>query len=213
MAQNDPSSAWQANIHQRILDGDPIAFAELCDKAIEPITQYLMGSDNRSVDDLCRSIVHDTLLNYHLNPTKFDPERGKLFPYLRMDARGDLKNLLSSQSNAEEKIIRFEDSNVEEWLGGRNNIQEDRELTEWIEDMADQSAEDFFKEFRDKFDDQEWAVIQEWVIDGNRETEPIALILRIETEDNEIQRKEVKRYKDKLQKKMQRFGERKRRKK
>jgi hypothetical protein len=211
MSQNNPDPLWQSKIHERILDGDPIAFSDLCERAIPSLTDFLMKTGMSSDESLCQTVVHDLLIEYLENPPKYDPTKLDLFSYLRMAAKADLKNAIDKETRQNKKIIEFEDPNVEEWLGGRNNIQEETELSEWVEAETGLDIHQIIGEFKDQFDARELEVINLMIIEGVRETETYAQVLGISNISIEDQRKEVKKFKDKVNKKILRFGERKRR--
>jgi len=211
MVENDPPSKWQIEIHGRILNGDPIAFAELCEQAIKALTATLMKTGLSTDEPLCQTVVHDLLLAYIEKPGKYDPNKLDLFPYLRMAAKADLKNAIDKEVRRNKKIVEFEDPNVEEWLGGRNNVQEETELSEWVEAETGLSIHQIVDEFKTQFDQVELEIIELMIIEGVRETKMYAQVLGLSNNSIEEQRKEVKKFKDKVKKKILRFGERKRR--
>lgn len=208
----EPPVDWQNDIHQRIVSGNPTAFSELCEQILDYLVDHLLKQEaGRNNEALCVEVATDTLLKYEQNPDKYNPSKGlSLVGYLRMDARGDLKNALDKEIRRSKKLVAFEDPDVAERIGSRNYVQEATELDEWAEELTGQTAIDLIKELEDELDDIEKRIVAAWIIDGKRDTESIAEILGITGQSIDYQRDEVKKAKDRLKKKLTRFGERKR---
>jgi len=208
----EPPVDWQNDIHQRIVSGNPTAFSELCEQILDHLVDHLLKQESgRNNEALCVEVATDTLLKYEQNPDKYNPSKGlSLVGYLRMDARGDLKNALDKEIRRSKKLVAFEDPDVAERIGSRNYVQEATELDEWAEELTGQTAIDLIKELEDELDDIEKRIVADWIIDGKRDTESIAEILGITGQPIDYQRDEVKKAKDRLKKKLTRFGERKR---
>jgi RNA polymerase sigma-70 factor (ECF subfamily) len=211
MYRDDPDETWQLQIHQRIIGDDPTAFSELCVRAIEPLVNSLMSSGKSTDYHLCQTIVHDALLEYFEYAQKYDPTKSPLFSYLRLMCSRDLLNALDKERRKNKKIMSIDDEDVAERVGGRNNVQEERDLDEWVESLSGQDKNEIIRDLKTTFNDTDWEIIQLWIIEGVRNTDRFAAVLQIRDQDIDTQRREVKKAKDRIMKKIIRFGNQKRR--
>src|SRR5215831_8585495 len=87
------SAEFNREIHQRLLDRDPIAPAELAVAYLEPLINWLRTRFRYVQDEqLLGDAATDALLTYIEHPTRFDPAKSCLPYYLRMAATRDLLN-------------------------------------------------------------------------------------------------------------------------
>ncbi len=84
-------------IHQRLLADDPTAPNDLADAYLEPLVAWLAKTDASVPPDVRIEAAEDALLALIRNPRSYSPERQTLEVYLRMSARGDLRNLLDKE--------------------------------------------------------------------------------------------------------------------
>ncbi len=212
MIHSEPSMEWQNEIHHRMLSESRTAFAELCEAVLDHLVDHLVQSGITNDEQLCETVATDTLLLYEQNPKRYDPERGLgLVGYLRMDARGDLKNAADKVERRQRKTISIDDPDIADRIAGRNNIQEERELNEWVEAITGQDVNAIIEDLRNELSETEIEIIHLWIIENVRETEPYADLLQIAHKPIEVQRREVKNAKDRLKKKLTRFGKRRKR--
>jgi len=103
-----PSSADEHRLHQRLLAGDPVAPSDLAVAYLGYLGRYL-GERNPAIDDeFCQTAAEDTIMALSKRPQSYDPARASLVAYLRLSAQGDLRNLL-----ARERRHRSRQANLE----------------------------------------------------------------------------------------------------
>jgi Sigma-70 region 2 len=93
-----PSHDDHQRLHQRLLDRDPTASADLAAAFLEPLIRWL-GEHNPTIhSDLLDEAAAEAILALIRNPASYQPQRGGLETYLRMSAQGDLRNLLRREA-------------------------------------------------------------------------------------------------------------------
>lgn len=193
---------FEYSIHRRLVERDPVATSELVEAYIEPLVRRLSGLFPRLDDPhFVHDAVVDALLNYIQHPERFDPIRGRLSAYLFMSARGDLLNKLKSESRRRTREVRLED--VEFHPSLRNiSIEHDN----GVEPPSGLSMADIESSVRQVITNQTDKRLLELILDGERKTEYYAEVLGISHLDIDEQRRQVKRAKDRLTKRLQRLG-------
>ncbi len=193
---------FEKSIHQRLIGRDPVAPAELVEACIEPMVRRLAGLFPKLDDPhFVRDAVIDALLNYVEHPERFDPNRGKLSSYLYMSARGDLLNRLKSETRRRAREVRLED--VELCPSLRNILIEDRNDIELPSGLSMADIESSVGQIVTNPTDKK---LLELMLDGERKTERYAEVLGISHLNADEQRRQVKRAKDRLTKRLQRLG-------
>ena len=184
---------------------DPTAFAELCEVALPHLVSFLQASFPQCDPALCQMTATDLLLSYHGGPDQYDPRQLGLFAYLRMAARRDLLNALDKQRRRERRLVSLDDPAVEVGAGDRNSLLDAVVAYVWLQAYTDPPRDEIIKRLRGRLSAVEEQVLL-LMLGGVRDAGHFAQILRIEHLDEEQQRREVKRVKDRLAKKVQRFG-------
>lgn len=200
---NAPSAAFDSDIHERLLIGDPIAPADLVTAYLEPLTHGLQRHFSHVQDQhLIADAVTDTLLNYIENPTRFDPRKASLRQYLGMAARRDLLNALRKEQRRAGREQRTRQKMFADAVALRarsgNVVQEDEEPGGTTQTLMPQA----FKAITDSRDQK----CLQLILDGERKTAAYAVILEIQDYPVAEQRKIVKRHKDRLKKRLERLG-------
>jgi RNA polymerase sigma-70 factor (ECF subfamily) len=196
-------NAWYLEIHQRLLADDVTAPAELAlvvleESVIDPLIRQLRREFPKLNDpDLLYDSIIDALMNYIKRPSQFDPTKRSFLGFLAMAARMDLLNALR-QKQYWKKEISLED--VELPSGAGNNWVEEESLQDRFDSqkMWEEVCE-LFPELRD-------LEILKLIMAGEKKTGAFAKVLEIENRTPEEQRKEVKRHKDRIQKRLERYG-------
>ena len=98
MTRPEPSRTWQLERHERILQDDMTAFAELSEYALPHLIGFLQHQFPEQDAHHQEMVAIDTLMAYHFQPAKYNPEKLGLFAYLRMAARGDMLNAIDKQT-------------------------------------------------------------------------------------------------------------------
>ncbi len=204
MPPNEPSREWQHELHNRILENDPIAFAELCEEALFHVLQHLENAFPMVDAHTRETIVHDLLLNYHKRPKQYNPSKLSLFAYLRMAATADIRNETKRQQRRARRLADVDDPVVELELQKRNTLQE-LDLT--YEDTSEYSLQEIRAELESELNTTERCVLA-LLLDDVRETSRYAEAMEITHLDDLTQAREVKRVKDRLKKRMERLGKR-----
>jgi RNA polymerase sigma-70 factor, ECF subfamily len=190
---------WQREIHERLLAEDVTAPAELAEALLDPLIHRLTKKYPQLPDpDLLFDAVIDALMSYVKLPAQFDPARRSLIGYLFMAAEGDLRNALAKHKRLRQKEIPLE--NVElEVAAGNSEIEEVNSETEPEEGKLRQALPRIFGDPKD-------LVMVKLMISGERTTEAFVEVLKLQHLSIEQQRREVKRHKDRLKKRLERYG-------
>ena len=187
------------NLHQRLLDDDPVATVDFFEMAVPVLERYLsfqFPSLGPGVDpDIYILATHDTLTDYFKNPRQYDPARSGLMTYLRLAAKRDLQNLLRKESR--HATGRTSLDSVEFDTSDGNDVAETvadsldalRLYDEMTQGMTTAERDVFFL-----------------MVEGERSTEAAAAALNIEHLAVMDQVREVKRVKDRIKKRIQRRG-------
>jgi RNA polymerase sigma-70 factor, ECF subfamily len=192
------SADWYTEIHGRLLAGDPTASAELVDRLIDPLSEQLGKRYAKlSVPELLADAVADALIGYIRNPIQFDGKKRGLFGFLLMSADGDLKNALAKLKRRNQKEISLDDVEVDR-LGGNNAIDD----SSLVAMESQKVAERLDNIFKDKCDRK----LVSLIILGVRSTAEFVEILDLHDLSIQEQRRAVKRHKDRIIKRLKRFG-------
>jgi hypothetical protein len=186
-----------------LLRRDPTAPSDLAATYLAPLVGWLRQTFPRDDDALLETIADDLVLDLAEYPERYDPDRLPLERYLRMAARGDLKN---AQDAVRRRAARWTSLEGVELLPSARNSR-------WADttDLAGRVA--------DALDDERLAAmlahlvgrdreVVELMLDGERRTTEFATILGLQDRPLDEQVREVKRAKDRLKKKMQRWWRR-----
>jgi RNA polymerase sigma-70 factor (ECF subfamily) len=196
---------FEKSINRRLVERDPVAPAELIEACIELLVNRLRRAFNNINDPhLVDEAVEDALLNYIQFPEKYSPSRGRLTSYLLMSARGDLLNKLESESRRQTHETRLED--VELRLSLRNILVEEDEPVHDLDIYQEYSMDDINLKVQQIIPDDIDKKVVELILENERKTESYAKILGISDLDIKEQRRQVKRVKDRLLKRLQRLG-------
>ena len=142
--------------------------------------------------------VVEALMSYVKRPTQFDPEKRGLRGFLTMAADGDLLNALAKRKRRREKEVLLPDVEVEALRGKKNIDGQDPE--------SQLDAKRMRWEVAGLFEDPKDRDVVELILDGERSTEAFVEILRLDGLPIEEQRREVKRHKDRIKKRLERYG-------
>jgi RNA polymerase sigma-70 factor (ECF subfamily) len=198
-----PDEAFERNLHRRLVDGDPVAPAVLAMTYLVPVVERLRASSPGVGDDmLIQDAATDAILNYAERPKQFDPAKSKLFPYLVMAARGDLRNALAKRRRRERREVLHD--RVEDLSLVRNIEQEESEPALATGETV--SLEEVRRAVQAVITNPtDWRLV-ELMLDGERRTEVFAKVLGIAHLADEQQRRMVKRHKDRLKRRLERLG-------
>jgi RNA polymerase sigma-70 factor (ECF subfamily) len=198
-----PSEEEGLRLHQRLVAEDPTAPSDLAQAYLDPLIDWVIRC-NRTIDaDLCADAAERAILALIKNPASYQTERGRLEPYLCMSAQGDLRNLLDGQK--QHTTGRRSLDSVELSADARNSLgeEDDPSLPLQIAEAQQEVLATLPSTVREGLSEQEIAVV-ELMLAKERKTEVYARAYGIEHLPVEEQRREIKKVKDKLQKRIDR---------
>jgi RNA polymerase sigma-70 factor, ECF subfamily len=195
-----PSAEEGRGLHRRLLDKDPVAPKEVCERFAEPLLASLLVC--RADEQACGSAVGETLMGYVQRPEMFDPEALDLAAFLRMAARRDLSN--RSRAEARHHRGREPDFRVEV-AGVCGNHFEDDPAASSVRGEEKEAARCRIEAVREECDPSERLVLDS-MLEGERSTERIAARIGAAHLPEEDRRRAVKRVKDRIKKRLGRKG-------
>jgi RNA polymerase sigma-70 factor (ECF subfamily) len=195
-----PTDAWYRQVHDRLLQGDPTASADCAGAVIGPLTKRLERRfPELRGSDVLADAVTDAVFSYLKRPEQYDPSKRGLLGYLAMAAEGDLKNALAKGRRRKEMELPLEDVDLDTVAGNM------------VVGPGDPAGEVDVEEIRSgvsaMFDDPRDRQLAELVLDGERSVDLFARILKLENLPIDEQRREVKRHKDRIKKRLERYGQ------
>jgi hypothetical protein len=202
---SEPSRAWQDQQHQRILRNDAIAFAELSELALPHLVSFLKATFPQSESALTEMVAIDCLLAYQARPNQYDPSQLTLFAYFRMAARRDVLNAIDKKTRHEQRLFDIDDPAIQSQLPEQDIIGET--FDEWLQDYTHLSRQEILDAFEAELEATDRQLLS-LMLNGVRDTGAYAEVMGIADQTLSVQRREVKRAKDRLTKKLQRFGQR-----
>jgi DNA-directed RNA polymerase specialized sigma24 family protein len=203
----EPSRAWQEQVHQRILENEVTAFAELCEYTLPYLVSYLQAGFPDCEASLHETTAIDCLLAYRARAKQYDPTQISLFAYLRMAARRDMLNAIDKKTRHEKRLTSIHDAAIQSQLPTQDPLQEQREVDEWLQERTDLTLAQILKMLDKELDEYEKRVLL-LMLEGVKDTQRFIEVLPIQDLDDASQRKVVKQAKDRLVKKLRRFGKR-----
>ncbi len=206
MVPAEPAHEWQEHIHRRVLAHDPTAFAELCEAALPHLVAFLSEAFPQQDVHLRETIAIDLLLGYQSKPQQYDAGRLSLFAYLRMAARYDMLNALDRQRRDESRLVDLDGRSVELGLSDRNTEQDDA-FEEWLREHTEWPFGEIVRALRAGLSATDEQVLM-LMLSGERRSAAYAEAIGIAHLDEAAQRREVKRAKDRILKKLRRLGQR-----
>ena len=195
-------------IYQRLLAHEADAPGDFIELLLEPLIEEIRRRfPSLPMPDLIADVVTDTLLTFVQSPTSYKMERGDLWKYLLMDARGDLLNEWDKEQRRRAKEIPFNlvahdrsdrNSNVVE-----EEVMQRLGMTAFPEGMDAQAAiSHLYTAIPDPQDRQVLLLMY----NGERRTSAFAVLLGIEHLPIKAQRQRVKQVKDRLRLRIKRYG-------
>lgn len=182
------------HLHQRLLAGSLTASSETAEIFLQLLIKSLAGEFKQLRDPhLIDSAAADALINYFEYPRKFDPARSSLFRYLRIRARTYLLNSLGQPDSAK-KVVELEEVKTVYQVEDQN--EPDAETALVSRAVQTEIMQQVQKYITDPVDFR----IVLLMIDGVRDTAKYAEVLGVSERPLTEQRKMVKRYKDRIEK-------------
>ncbi len=124
-----------------------------------------------------------------------------------MAARHDLLNMLDKSGRREKRLVDIHDPAIQPLLPSEDTIAEAHDIDHWLARHTHLTRQQLLQSLENELTrtDKELILL---MLDGIRDSRQYALAMGISHLDTGRQRAEVKRAKDRLTKKLQRFGSR-----
>lgn len=190
-------------LHRRLLERDPVGPADFAAAFLKPLIAWLQTT-HAGVDPMaCEEAADEAIVGLLNNPTAYDPDRLGVEAFLRMAAQRDLLNLLRKErrhhrNRRDLKVVEHASAD-----GKYLMREDDPSLPLQIEEAKEhrtppdalwQPLTDVERRFWEQMEQGEWR------------TPAFAIILGITHLPASEQRREVKRVKDRLKKRLERSG-------
>ena len=197
----EPSTEDALRLYRRLLERDAVASAEFATAFLKPLIAWLQTM-RPGVDPMaCEEAAGEAIIGFITHPTSYDPERLEVLAYLRMAARRDLLNLLRKERRHQlnRRDFRVVEHGPED--GKYLGREDDPSLPLQIEEARQHQA--LPDELGQELTDMERRFV-ELMQQGERRTSAFAVVLGVAHLSAGEQRREVKRVKDRLKKRMER---------
>lgn len=199
-----PEAEVARDIHARLCQDDPVASSELAIAYLDLLAGWLLRTNPRVDSHACHQAAEDAIIALAKNPRSFNPEKGSLDAYLRMSARGDLRNALKGERRHHVQRVDFED--VELFGPERKLVVEETDparIVERDEDERELLSRVIGPDLGQSFTREEARVLA-LMLQEERRTSAYSQVLGISELSESEQRREVKRVKDRIKRRMQR---------
>jgi len=192
----EPEQVDLLRLHVELCAGEdptvPARLAELLLPALRRRFRSAPAADPHAIE----SLIDLSIARYLRDPARYEPTRGPLLAFLYRDVEGDRKNELASLGSR--RAHELPDSEVVDVSADRRNLGMDEEVLDALDpfDMPREILEAARSEVAG-FSDQDRQLLV-LIGDGVRETVAYSEVLGITHLPAEVQRREVKRHKDRL---------------
>ena len=185
----------EMELHQRLLDGDPLAYRDVFSMYMDRLAKKLkdLGYDV----DVARDAALDAVEAYREKPERYDPRKVHVFTYIMAVARHkamDRWRSLYAQGEREKK-----QGDVELLRRTPKDSMEQMETYVRVRQLVDLLEEEGM------LNEQDRAVLRLFLIE-EKSTEEVAKVLRLPPMSKEDRQREAKRHRDRLMKLLERFG-------
>lgn len=196
----------EAELHARLLAGDPTAPADVAKTFLEYLVRSLTAKYHPPDDTTAMDAATDAIMNYVKNPQSYSPSRAALSTFLYMSAEGDLLNALKSREIRRQKETPTDFVELRE--DERNNQTRRRPLPAASDPSPIQIliTNDLLTKVNKEITDPKDRNLADLLIQGERDTTAYAEVLGITHYAEKEKRKVVKRHKDRISKRLQRLG-------
>jgi RNA polymerase sigma-70 factor (ECF subfamily) len=190
-----PSPEEEMVLHQRLLEHDPLAYYDVFPMYMERIAKKLEGSGYDV--DVARDAAIDTVVAYREKPERYDPRKVHLFTYIMGVARHkaeDRRRSVQARAQREKKhgdveLLRRTPKDQVEMMEAYVKV---RQLVDLLEEG-------------EVLNERDQAILRLFLM-GEGSTEEVAKVLRLPPMPKEKRQSEAKRHRDRLLKRLARFG-------
>lgn len=185
----------EAELHPRALQRDPMILADLYELLAEKIIRFVM-TDLKCSEEIADNAVFDALTAYVQQPDRYNPQQVRLITYLTQVAKSRARDRLRSELASTRREKEFGQV-VELWQRPPKEQMENAvEAARAMERLKERGL------LKDKKDTEALGLL----LSGERSTEEWARVLGLTSLPVEERRREVKRFRDRLVKMLERSG-------
>jgi RNA polymerase sigma-70 factor (ECF subfamily) len=193
-----------ASLVERLTRRDPTAPADLAEIYLQDINSALARRHPEVDSSIPTTAAIDAILDFAEHPERFDPSRSSLRRYLLMAGEGDLRNALRAEARHRKRRAPVDvveqaaaTGNIEETALGAGDPVGDEVVTRIVAHEARRRLAELTPSKVER-------AAMELLITGERRTDPYAELLGIAHLPAVERRRQVKRLKDRLTKRLQR---------
>ncbi len=185
-------------LYQALLAGDRTAPDRLCALYLDPLVTYLRRRFRADPEDIYDAAV-DALIALIRRPETYNPAKSPLFAYLKMSAAGDLRNRLAKKQR---ETLHFRSLATVDPVVLQRNTEVNGH------DNLDIFASTLFgvRQLLSHLNETDRA-IADLILREDHGTEAYARVLGVAHLPPDLQRREVKRAKDRVKKRLRRLWE------
>jgi hypothetical protein len=203
-----PDSSQLLQLHQRLLESDPVASSDLADACLDPLIYWLRQHNQRVDPHLCCEAAEEAIRSLIHNPASYRPDTLAPMAFLRMAAQRDLQNLLQRERKHHEQRRSLKCVELSSAAGKYLGRDDDPSLPLLVAEKWQAQLDSIPVAVRQGLTEAEARVLP-LLLRKERKTAAYAEALGIMHLSPADQRKEVKRVKDRLAKRLKRAeGER-----
>jgi RNA polymerase sigma-70 factor (ECF subfamily) len=188
-----PAFADELTLHERVLSGDPVAPVDVFEGFMDPLLAVLR-MDLGCEGDLAYDSAVDAVYAYLSEPDRYDRTAGRLCTYLTRIAKNKAIDRLRSATSSAARDTAFANS-VELERSNPKVIMEDAVQARELWDRIESSVTDA----RDR-------AALKLIFEGESATDKLAAVLGLDALQPDVQRRQVKRERDRLIKALERLG-------
>jgi RNA polymerase sigma-70 factor (ECF subfamily) len=187
----------------RLRLGDPTASSDLVVAYLDYLARWLRDQNPGVSTEDCLTAAEDALLALIKKPSSYDSKRGSLLGYLRMSAAGDLKNRLRAERRHALRRAALESVELSPEEG--KYLRDEQADPAWRLEIQQRSmaSAKVVGTLRANLSPEERRVL-ELMLGGERKTQAYAEVLGLLGLPAAEQKREVKRVKDRLKKRLER---------
>jgi hypothetical protein len=203
-----PTPEEERELLRRLAERDPTAPASIAQSFLDSLIDWLRNVNDQQIDEhLCVQSAGDAIIAFIKNPASYRPDRtNSLFSYLKMSASGDLKNALRTEKSRRGPTVPLECVELSPDAGKYLAEVDDPSTRAEIVEEVQRAEEHILGTLRAALLPQEREAL-ELLLQGERKTPAYAQALGIDHLPQSEQAAEVKRFKDKIAKRIERGRE------
>ncbi len=192
-------------LHRRLLAQDPMAANDLAVAYLEPLVTWLGALAPQVHEDIRLEAAEDALLALIRNPASYSPDRQTLEVYLRMSARGDLRNALAKEQRRRKHEIPCGRVELLPEAGKYSGQSDDPALTLYLTEDMPSTASTIPDSVKGRLSETDLRALQ-LILQKERRHAVFAELYGLAHLPPQEQKRAVKRHKDRLKRMLKRAG-------